>query len=629
MSSRLGCKDCDVYCDQHVNHQHILLQGALNAMCRVDGETKQKEHVAKIRKASYTQYSFRGVDVCRKFFMFVFGCGIKKLRNVKSHFLKNGVEQRSHQNTSLSSKCFSVECRIKAVTFIKNFSAQNALILPGRLPAYRLNTDLNILPCSMSKLYVFDLYKKAADETDIEIVGKTTWYDLWNTFCANIVIQKPRTDLCNVCQKQTVSLGQMQGLTEEEKREKINESPQHLDNITTERAYYNTTISKSLEEINNACFGIRLGQHEPRSYSGQMHYSFDFAQQISLPYSSQQVGALYFLAGYKVALFGVAAEPLKQFVLYVIPESCNTGKGSNVVISLLHHFFENFGIGETDVICHADNCCGQNKNNYLLQYAAWRIANGLHDSFQLSFLPVGHTKFSPDLYFGLFKKRFRSSDSNNLEDILSVAASACQVSDTIMAVSVGTESGEVKISSYDWSGFFKQFFPAPVKQLLSYNHFVTDKENLGEIKFKLGSQNPQYERVKIFKHEYIEELKKGFPTVVNPQGISIERQKYLYEKIRPFVQDDSKDVLCPNLPAVQISNELRDSQRTDSDQIEQSDRAKTQQSTENSSASVNSHETVLVPSRKRPRCGYCNEIGHRNSIRNGIPLCPVRKLSKT
>ncbi|XP_051153734.1 uncharacterized protein LOC127277001 [Leptopilina boulardi] len=278
MSSRLGCKDCDVYCDQHVNHQHILLQGALNALCRVNEETKQKEHAPKIRKANYTQYSFRGVDVCRKFFMFVFGCGIRRLRNVKSHFLKNGVEQRSHQNTSLSSKCFSVECRIKAVTFIKKFCAQNALILPGRLPAYRLNTDLNILPCSMSKSYIFDLYKKAAEETDIEIVGKSTWYDLWNTFCANIVIQKPKTDLCNVCQKQTISLEKMQGLTEEEKREKINESLQHLDNVTTERAYYNTTISQSLDEINNSCFGIRLGQHEPRSYSGQMHYSFDFAQ---------------------------------------------------------------------------------------------------------------------------------------------------------------------------------------------------------------------------------------------------------------------------------------------------------------------------------------------------------------
>lgn len=83
----------------------------------------------------------------------------------------------------------------------------------------------------------------------------------------------------------------------------------HLNNVETERAYYDTIILKSIEKINNSCIGIRLGQHEPRSYSGLMHYSFDFAQQINLPYSSQQVGALYFLAGYKVALFGITAEP--------------------------------------------------------------------------------------------------------------------------------------------------------------------------------------------------------------------------------------------------------------------------------------------------------------------------------
>lgn len=143
-------------------------------MCRIDDHTMQRDHSAKDRKAIYTQFSFRGVTVCRKFFIFVFGCGIKRLRNVRTNFLENGVEQRSHQNTNFCSKCFSIECRLKAVTFIKKISAQNSLILPGRLPNYRLNTDLNILPCSMNKIYNYDLYKKAAEGTDVEIVEKTT-----------------------------------------------------------------------------------------------------------------------------------------------------------------------------------------------------------------------------------------------------------------------------------------------------------------------------------------------------------------------------------------------------------------------------------------------------------------------
>ncbi|CAG4963645.1 unnamed protein product [Parnassius apollo] len=60
---------------------------------------------------------------------------------------------------------------------------------------------------------------------------------------------------------------------------------------------------------------LTLGPHEPCSYDDAMHYSFDFAQQVHLPHSSQQIGPLYFfffLTGFKVCLFGVAVEPLKN-----------------------------------------------------------------------------------------------------------------------------------------------------------------------------------------------------------------------------------------------------------------------------------------------------------------------------
>ena len=68
-----------------------------------------------------------------------------------------------------------------------------------------------------------------------------------------------------------------------------------------------------------------------------LHYSFDFAQQIFIPNSSQQVGQLYFLVPYKLALFGIFCEPLGKMVIYVIPEAVLVSKGSNIVVSLLHH----------------------------------------------------------------------------------------------------------------------------------------------------------------------------------------------------------------------------------------------------------------------------------------------------
>ncbi len=48
------------------------------------------------------------------------------------------------------------------------------------------------------------------------------------------------------------------------------------------------------------------------------------------------------------------------------------------------------------VYLHADNCVGQNKNNYVLSYLLW---SGRHTQITLSFLVVGHTKFAPDWSF--------------------------------------------------------------------------------------------------------------------------------------------------------------------------------------------------------------------------------------
>ena len=126
--------------------------------------------------------------------------------------------------------------------------------------------------------------------------------------------------------------------------------------------------------------------HTSASFAGTMHQSLDFAQHIHLPHDSQQVGPIFFLTGYKIGLFGVAMEPIRKCISYIIPKACAIGKGSNVVLSLLHHYFENFALGENDCVCHADNCCGQNKNNFMMHYACWRTCNGYNEKFSVNFI---------------------------------------------------------------------------------------------------------------------------------------------------------------------------------------------------------------------------------------------------
>jgi len=77
-------------------------------------------------------------------------------------------------------------------------------------------------------------------------------------------------------------------------------------------------------------------------------------------------------------------------VNFLTDEAHFISKGANAVVSYLHFFFENYGLGETNVQLHCDNCSGQNKNKIVLLYCAWRVAIGLHKSITLNFLIAGH-----------------------------------------------------------------------------------------------------------------------------------------------------------------------------------------------------------------------------------------------
>ena len=105
---------------------------------------------------------------------------------------------------------------------------------------------------------------------------------------------------------------------------------------------------------------------------------------------------------------------------YLIDEAQACGKGANSVVSMVHHFLQFFS-HQTDKIClQADNCVGQNKNNIMTSYLAWRITVGLNHSCELNFMIPGHTKFSPDRFFSLIKRRYRHTNVSSLIEIAEV-----------------------------------------------------------------------------------------------------------------------------------------------------------------------------------------------------------------
>jgi hypothetical protein len=151
----------------------------------------------------------------------------------------------------------------------------------------------------------------------------------------------------------------------EERMRVLAQQMEHLQTVETERKFYNEMVDQSKAAAAAAGITI-LGPHAPNTLDAHIHYSFDYAQQVHLPSSPLQPGPIYFLVPRKCGIFGVCAEGIPQQMNYLIDEGMTSGKGSNMVISLLHHFLQNYGFGEKFLDLHCDNCSGQNKNRFVL-----------------------------------------------------------------------------------------------------------------------------------------------------------------------------------------------------------------------------------------------------------------------
>ena len=158
---------------------------------------------------------------------------------------------------------------------------------------------------------------------------------------------------------------------------------------------------------------------------------------------------------------------------YLIDEANATGKGANTVISLLHHFFEHHAVGETSVHLHADNCTGQNKNRHVLAYLMWRVQTGRHKEITLSFLIVGHTKFSPDTCFGLIKQKYRKTFVGCVEDIASVVSKSSEVNEAQL---VGAQDGTSIVPMFDWGSSTRK-----VKGIKKFQHFRFTSDHPGKV----------------------------------------------------------------------------------------------------------------------------------------------------
>ena len=137
-----------------------------------------------------------------------------------AHLLQNGLTSRVHGNTRrLPAHALSLGDRQQMMQFVSNCAETHAILLPGRVPGYKRD-DVQFVPASTTKRQVWMLYESLHSlDTPGRAVTYTSFCRTWKHFLPNVLITKPWSDLCWVCQRNTTTIMQAVNRPEEEKSE--------------------------------------------------------------------------------------------------------------------------------------------------------------------------------------------------------------------------------------------------------------------------------------------------------------------------------------------------------------------------------------------------------------------------
>lgn len=533
---------------------YILLSQLKSLLSSSEYSTSARSKKSRERK----KFDYRiSIDrpVCKAVFLFYYGETSKRLDRLKSYVTGKSIAIPVHGNSGRTPvNAYNMSDKEKVKSFISNFTAIHGLPDPGRDVRKGKGKLRVLLPSIMNYNSVHHQYTINIKTSGKYPIAYRTFLKIWQEEFPHVRFNDPRSDLCMTCENFKKRLNKVAAALDENKEKKQvqihKEALDHIKQAKKERLFYKANAKVANEYYRKlGSKTVQSKPNKPNSKNIMLHYSWDFAQQLHYPFEDQQVGPIFFKTPRRAQLFGICSEGIPQQYNYLIDEEDFLEKNANTVISLLDHFFANYGLGEKWVHLTADNCVGQNKNNAVLQYLMYRVLTGLHNKIELSFLIVGHTKFSPDGYFGLIKRQYRRSQVYTYDQLSDIVESSSRNGHNVcVRVSKNIAS---PVIYRDWSSWLSQYF-ATFKGISNYHHFRVERKNPSILVVKERKDSEEI-KVDLTKNKFPfskNQPPKKLPEQLFPTGLSLKRQWYLYDQIRCHIPDENdKNRTCP-LPEI-------------------------------------------------------------------------------
>ncbi|KAE9088741.1 hypothetical protein PF010_g19271 [Phytophthora fragariae] len=264
----------------------------------------------------------------------------------------------------------------------------------------------------------------------------------------------------------------------------------------------------------------------------------DYSQNLTILSVSNTPSQWYFCSLFSVSCFGIYYENDGVQTNYIYDES-TSGKGSDQINSMLAHFIETKLVpaGKTKLTVYADNCSGQNKNNYVIKFLLTLVDMGVFEHVDYKFFVKGHTKNSCDRGFGHIRKYMATAECWTMAHVIETVNAAASNS-----VTVHVPRGSELFKSY------KSVMTELYKRLdgvQKYQIFSIDSAKPGVVACKKGPDSDAVEqdlRRKIdgilTAKEKVVRIMIDHVEVLPPPATNPEKREQMYKTIRPYVPDE-------------------------------------------------------------------------------------------